>query len=195
MFREVLLALVASSLLTPFVNAQAGGAAHGTVSGTSARPANLGLRGASNGTFAGRTGHRRTYRSFGSPYFLPDYFASASESYEPEKPPPEPFPRVLDQRPEPEKPALNAQFIEIPGAANLKDSRNLAPTVFILTNGERLQCERFLLTSHSLSVSVGRQQREIPLEGVDLAATVAANRERGVNLHVPADHNEISLGF
>jgi hypothetical protein len=77
----------------------------------------------------------------------------------------------------------------------LKDSRTPWPAVFILTSGERLESERFLLTSSSLSVSINRQQRVIPTDAVDFVATVAANRERGINLHIPADLNEISLGF
>ena len=71
----------------------------------------------------------------------------------------------------------------------------LPPTIFILANGERLETRRFLLTASNLSFNIGRQQRTIPLDRLDLDATVAANQERGIDLRIPADRNEISLSF
>ena len=71
----------------------------------------------------------------------------------------------------------------------------LPPTIFILANGERLETRRFLLTASNLSFSIGRQQRTIPLDRLDLDATIAANHERGIDLRIPADRNEISLSF
>ena len=194
MFRAVLLAIVTASLLVVSAEAQAFGAARG-IPGGFANSSNAEQRGAPNGMFGSRTSHRWRQRSFVSPYFLPDYFGSNAGSYETEKPLPEPFPRVIYQPSEPEKPAVQAQFIEIPGAVTLKDFHSPSSTVFIMTSGERLESDRFLLTASSLSVTVNRQQRVIPLDRVDLAATLAANRERGINLHIPTDHNEISLGF
>ena len=38
-------------------------------------------------------------------------------------------------------------------------------------------------------------QRTIPLDMLDINATIAANREREVDLRIPADRNEISLSF
>jgi hypothetical protein len=64
-----------------------------------------------------------------------------------------------------------------------------------LANGERLEARRFLLTASNLSVSVDRHERTIPLDMLDLEATIAANRERGIELRVPADRTEIFLSF
>jgi hypothetical protein len=46
-----------------------------------------------------------------------------------------------------------------------------------------------------LSVSIDRQRRNVPLSLLDLGATLSANRERGIDLRIPDDRNEISLGF
>jgi len=67
--------------------------------------------------------------------------------------------------------------------------------IFILTSGERVETSRFLLRANDLSVTVNRQQRTIPLDKVDLDATIAANHERGIDLEVPTDVNQITLRF
>jgi len=68
-------------------------------------------------------------------------------------------------------------------------------TIFILTTGEKVEAQRYLLTASSLSVTVQRNQRTIPVQMLDLDATEAANRDRGVELLIPTDLNEISLRF
>lgn len=88
-----------------------------------------------------------------------------------------------------------AQFIEIPAAAHSPAAKIPPPTVFILSNGERLETRRFVLSASALSVSIDRQQRTVPLDTLDLKATLAANRERGIDLRIPNDRNEISLSF
>jgi hypothetical protein len=77
----------------------------------------------------------------------------------------------------------------------MKDAEPLPPAMFVLKSGERLEARRFLLTATSLSMNINRQQRVIPLDALDLDATIAANRQRGVTLQSPADHNEICLSF
>jgi len=69
------------------------------------------------------------------------------------------------------------------------------PAIFILANGEQMETRRFLLTASVLTLSVDRRQRDVPFEMLDINATISANRERGIDLRIPADHNEISLGF
>jgi hypothetical protein len=46
-----------------------------------------------------------------------------------------------------------------------------------------------------LSFSVDRQQRVVPFDMLDIDATVSANHERGIDLRIPVDRNEISLSF
>jgi hypothetical protein len=77
----------------------------------------------------------------------------------------------------------------------LAAAKELPPTIFILANGERLETKRFVLTASLLTVRIGRQQRTIPLQMLNIDATVTTNHERGIDLQVPDDRNEISLSF
>ncbi len=52
-----------------------------------------------------------------------------------------------------------------------------------------------MLTASNLSVRIDRQQRTVPLDMLDINATITANREQGIDLRIPADRNEISLSF
>jgi hypothetical protein len=92
-------------------------------------------------------------------------------------------------------PAASSQLITVPGAANSAASKPLPPAMFILRNGERLEARRYLLTYDHLRFTVDRQQHTIPLAMLDINATATANRERGIDLRIPADQSEISVGF
>ena len=73
---------------------------------------------------------------------------------------------------------------------------NPAPlSIFILSDGSRVESGCYLLTMDSLRLQDGQKQRTIPLSAIDLNATVAANRERGLDLKIPANKAEITLGF
>ncbi len=74
-------------------------------------------------------------------------------------------------------------------------AKALPPTIFILATGERLESRRFVLTANFLSVSIDRQHRTVPLDLLDIRATIAANHDRGIELQIPDDRNEISLSF
>ena len=67
--------------------------------------------------------------------------------------------------------------------------------MFILTNGERIESRQYLVTYDQVQLTVDRQPRTIPLSMLDLNATLAADRQRGIDLRIPAGQNEISLGF
>jgi hypothetical protein len=98
--------------------------------------------------------------------------------------------------PEAKKPPADAQVINIPAAPGAAEqAKNQPPVIFVLKNGERLETRRFLLTANDLSVTVDHTKRRISFDSLDLGATLAANRERGVNLQIPADRNEIALSF
>jgi hypothetical protein len=68
------------------------------------------------------------------------------------------------------------------------------PAVFILSSGERLESSHYLVSSDSVQVEVGDTQRTIPMSALNVDATVAANRARGVDLKIPAK-GQIMLGF
>ncbi len=87
-----------------------------------------------------------------------------------------------------------AQIIEVSGPENVRDRPQQA-AIFVLQSGERIEASRFLLTADFLQVSVGRNLRRVPFEAIDVPATLAANQQRGVQLKIPSDPNEVSLNF
>ncbi|MGA7927600.1 MAG: hypothetical protein WCA20_16615 [Candidatus Sulfotelmatobacter sp.] len=52
-----------------------------------------------------------------------------------------------------------------------------------------------MITASLLSVSIDRRHRTVPLELLDVNATITTNHERGIDLRIPDDRNEISLSF
>jgi len=98
-----------------------------------------------------------------------------------------------------------AQILEVPGAATPRGSGQMAgagvagkpapKTVFILADGERFESDHYTLDSQSLHITVGTKRRTIPLTELDRAATLSANRERGVELHFPSGSNQVFIGF
>jgi hypothetical protein len=208
--RAALFALLVASLLTGSLPAQrAGGISHGTAAGVGMHSGFVGPRGSTNGFvprngvvrggFSSRSGfvprrfHPRPFNNFAS-VFVPYFDPFEYEGPYPEAETTAPEPPVVQWR-TPDTPPAKAQVIEVPGAQNLTAAQTLPPTIFILANGERLEARRFMLTASNLSFSIDRQQRTIPLDMLDLNATIAANRERGIDLRIPADRNEISLSF
>jgi hypothetical protein len=141
--------------------------------------------------------HHRFDR-FSYPYFLPDYGAFWYEP--PDEEAIEPAAPVTEQHNDSqsfvrEKPVPKSQLIEIPSDGRATARKPLPPTIFILMSGEKLESRQFLLTASDLSIKVGRYARTIPLETLNMDATIAANLERGIDLRIPADRNEISLSF
>jgi hypothetical protein len=206
MLRAALLTLLVASALDGSLQAQRAGATFRGNGGAPVRSGFAGQRGFSNrsfprrGVFTSRSQFR--HDNFGSilvPYFIPydepygydQPYAEAGMN----QPPPVEVMQSDDRQARAPEPPAKAQVIEIPGAARSATAKMLPPAVFILTNGEQLETRRFVLTASNLSVSIERRQRIIPLDMLDLNATVAANQQRGIDLRIPNDRNEISLSF
>jgi|SRR5271166_1275558 len=203
MHRSSLFALLTIAILVaaPLQAQRMGGAIHGgsapmpsgTGSGSSGRP------GFPNGSLSHHPGYR--YRNYGSAYVPWDYPFWEDEPFESYPEPAEnvsPSPvLVLESRdcrmpaPVPEPPKL----IEVPQTKDGPTSRPGPPTLFVFANGERLEARRYVLTAESLHLEIGRQERTVSIGKLDLDATVAANRERGIDLRIPTDENHILLGF
>lgn len=205
MLRAALFTLLATGLAGSLQAQRAGAAssghasasAHGTVFGRSPiggqpiRPGGSAVQGGVRNS-ANSTRHRRNdYGVALWPYDLP-YYGTENDAAE-TAPEQEPEPR--EQAEYETRPLPKAQVIELPEPEHATAAKALPPTIFVLTNGERLETQRFLLTASMLSVSVHRTERTIPLGMVDLDATEAANRQRGIELRIPTDRNEISLRF
>jgi len=206
MFRAALFALLIASLPVYLQAQRTGGmsSAHGGVGPTHSNIGGHNPSGGSNsrGVVQGRARvhvhHQRDSFGVGAfPYFLPDYESGWPEEGEAQQVTNQsPVVRVREESParEPERP-LPAQVIEIPNVSKPADVKPVPATIFILTTGEKVEAQRYLLTASSLSVTVQRNQRTIPVQMLDLDATEAANRDRGIELRIPNDRNEISLRF
>jgi hypothetical protein len=209
MLRAALLTLLAASVLAGSMQAQRTSATfHGHAAGLPARSSFVGPRGFPNRFFPGRGifSSRFHHRQDGAGSVFVPYFFPYDEPFGYEQPYTEavanqPVAPAEIQQPDerqsraPEPSVPKAQVIEIPSVANSTAAKMLPPTIFILANGERVETRRFVLTASHLSVSIDRQQRTVPLDMLDLDATITANHERGIDLRVPFDRNEISLSF
>jgi hypothetical protein len=208
MLRAALFTLLVASFLDGALQAQRAGATfQGNAAGSPVRSGFVGQRGFSI-RFSPRRGFfpsRFQLRHDNASSILVPYFVPYDEPFGYDQPYDEavtngPVPPVVVLQPDdrqalaPEPPA-KAQVIEIPVAANATAAKMLPPTIFILANGEQLETRRYVLTVSNLSVSIERRQRTIPLDMLDLNATITANHERGIDLRIPADRNEISLSF
>jgi len=74
-------------------------------------------------------------------------------------------------------------------------AKPLPPAIFVLSNGERIESSNYILRVDSLRVEQNGTQRTIPMSGVNVKATLAANHERGIDLKIPTDNSQIMLGF
>ncbi len=207
MLRAALFTLLAASMLAGSLQAQRTGATfHGNTAGLPAHSGFVGQRGFTNrfprrGMFPSRFQHRQDgASSIFVPYFPYDepfgYERPYAEAVTNEPGAPAGILQPDDRQsraPEPSVP--KAQVIEIPAVANSTAAKMLPPAIFILANGERVETRRFVLTASHLSISIDRQQRTVPLDMLDINATISANHERGIDLRVPFDRNEISLSF
>jgi hypothetical protein len=205
MLRAALFTLLVSSFLDGSLQAQRAGMTFQGNAGAPVRSGFVGQRGFSNrfssrrGFFPGRFQLRRDNSgSILVPYFVPydeGYDQPYAEAVANGPAPPVTVMQADDRQARPPEPPAKAQVIEIPGPTNATAAKMLPPTIFILTNGEQLETRRFVLTVSNLSVSIERRQRTIPLDMLDIEATVTANQQRGIDLRIPADRNEISLSF
>jgi hypothetical protein len=207
MLRAASFTLLAISVLASAIQAQraassgqASAGTHGTASARTligVQPSHPGGASAQRGlpNSAISTRHRRHDDSGTGlwPYELPFY--GAEDDVAEVAPEQEPEPREQAESETRQKPLPKAQLIELPEPEHATAAKPLPPTIFVLTNGERLETQRFLLTANTLSLSDHRQDRTIPLGMVDLDATEAVNHERGIDLRIPTDRNEVSLRF
>ena len=146
-------------------------------------------------------GRYRNYGGFYAPWYYPDWGwdLGPSDYDEPPAQPASPPVIVVQSRDDDRQPA---RVPESPKVIELPDIKDAAatpkpdlPTLFVFANGDKLEARRYTLTPDFLRVEIGRQQRTIALDKLNVDATIAANRERGIDLKFPTDGNQISLGF
>src|ERR687888_428235 len=166
MRRAVLFALLAASAVTAPLEAQrARTIFQGHATGLPVRSGFIGQRGVSNGFFLQ---HKFPDGFFARRAFFPNRFRFRQEAFGGFL-----FPYFL--------PDYEPFWYEHPYAEPAASGP--APPVVIL-HGEGLETRRFLLTASAVSLRVDRRERTIPLDMVDLDATIAANHERGIDLRI-----------
>ena len=102
---------------------------------------------------------------------------------------------VRSDQPAPTRPFEPPNVIDIPTDKESSPSATPPTTLFVLANGTRLEARRYLLSASSLRIDMDDQQRTIPIRELDIKQTVAANRERGIEVRVPRSASEVFLGF
>jgi len=205
MWRSRLLVLTMLVLSATVLQAQR--ASGGSRGGGSAPSGNGISTGPSKGFFPRYSGfgghHRYGYGSDWPSGYFPywDWDDDGYFQYEsPDQPPANPMlPQVIVVRIEeprpPAPPPEPPKLIEVPQSKESVVAKPLPPTLFVLTNGERIESRHYLLTVESLHIELGRHQQTIPVSGLDLDATVSANHERGIEVTVPRDSNSVLIGF
>jgi peroxiredoxin len=87
------------------------------------------------------------------------------------------------------------KVIEMPVSPRSEPSKPSPKTIFVLANGERLESDHYTMEKGVLHVAVDGGQRTITLSELDLKATAALNRERGIDLKIPQNRNEVYVAF
>ena len=87
------------------------------------------------------------------------------------------------------------QLINVPSGPSAALAKPIPKTVFIFTNGDQLEADHYTMYSNFLHVTAEGQERSIPISALDVKKTVAANRERGINLKIPTSGSEVFLAF
>jgi len=87
------------------------------------------------------------------------------------------------------------QLINVPNTPRFSPVKPLPKTIFVLSNGEKLESDHYVIQSGYVDVTVGDQVRHIALSALDTKQTVALNKKNGVDLKLPANKNEVFLGF
>jgi len=107
---------------------------------------------------------------------------------------PAPQPVAAMRERAPATPVESPKLIEVPLP---KDAvvKPQQPALFVLTNGEKLESRRYVLSAESLQIDINRKQRTIPLSELNVDATIAANQLRGIELSIPQDRSSLFVGF
>jgi hypothetical protein len=126
-----------------------------------------------------------------------DTYSWNEPSYEQPASPAPPQVIVVEAK-EPRPPAAPPEppkLFEVPPWKEAPLAKEKGPTLFVLTDGEKLESRYYLLTADSLQIDIGRHRRTIAVSTLDLDATIAANHERGIDVVFPRDRNTLFLGF
>lgn len=106
-----------------------------------------------------------------------------------------PAPQVAASRgPAPATPVQSPKLIEVP-LPNDVVLKPQPPAMFVLTNGEKLESRRYVLSADSLQIDINRKRRTIPISELNIDATIAVNQQRGIDVSIPQDRSSLFVGF
>lgn len=87
------------------------------------------------------------------------------------------------------------QWTYVGGGQSFLPKKPIPKTIFVLTNGEQLESNHYVIGSGFVDLTVAGEQRHIALASLDTKKTIALNHQHGVDLKLPTSKNEVFLGF
>lgn len=69
------------------------------------------------------------------------------------------------------------------------------PAVFILSNGQRVESDHYVLTTEGVRLQDKGAERTIPMKELNVSATKTANEERGLHLMFPTSTSQMTISF
>lgn len=87
------------------------------------------------------------------------------------------------------------KLIQVPQDDSTYTPRPKIVAVFVFTNGNRIECDDYLITKDAVFINKDGQKTRYPINTVDRAATKAANESRGVDIVFPKSKSEFNLDF
>ncbi len=93
--------------------------------------------------------------------------------------------------------AAEPKLIEVsPSTTMFSSGTKTSPAIFVFKNGKRLESQNYTITDTVLTLKEPhRPAMRVLLDQLDIDATVAENRRRGLNLQFPENRSEILIGF
>jgi hypothetical protein len=95
----------------------------------------------------------------------------------------------------PEAQPVVARMIEVPSPKGARPKSISPAAVVVLRDGSRVtEVERYTIMNNILyDYTNPRRARKIPLDAIDLDATIRLNKQRGVEFRIPPGPNEIEV--
>lgn len=147
----------------------------------------------------GRHFNRNGFATIFYPYgFYDDSYDSMYDRSYPEQPTP---PVVIVHDAPAAAPVMVApaepRMIEVSEAAAVPSNLTKTPmAVFILSDGRRLESQNYTITDSILSIKeLHRPAMQVPLDQLNIPATLTENHQRGLDLRLPESSSEILIGF
>ena len=189
----LLLVLPAAAQMRSVISAGPVGAGHGHPGGIITRPG-----------FGRGFHHGNRFGTVIYPYSFGYYDSFYGEPYPEVVEQPSPVVVVRDERPA--TPAASPvqiapadpKLIEVPEPQITRTSTiaRSPSAIFILTDGRRLETQNYTVTDTQLTIKEAhRPAVQVPLDQLNVQATLAENHQRGLDLQLPESRSEILVGF